>query len=86
MLTESSGDVPLQVSSSATEVFYISLQSALLKGYKIKITTLDTQTGKHKSHHTLASENDVSGPESVLLVAQTPLHLSLHGPTSPARL
>lgn len=68
MLTESSGDVPFQVSSSATEVFYISLQSALLKGYKIKVTTLDTQTGKQKSQLTLASENDVSGPESVLLV------------------
>jgi outer membrane protein assembly factor BamB len=68
MLTDISGDVPFQVSSSATEVFYISLQSALLKGYKIKVTTLDTQTGKQKSHHTLASENDVSGPESVLLV------------------
>jgi hypothetical protein len=65
---DESGDVPSQVSSSATEVFYISLQSALLKGYKIKVTTLDTQTGKQKSQHTLASENDVSGPESVLLV------------------
>ncbi|EEA23915.1 conserved hypothetical protein [Talaromyces marneffei ATCC 18224] len=65
---DESGDVPFQVSSSATEVFYISLQSALLKGYKIKVTTLDTQTGKQKSQLTLASENDVSGPESVLLV------------------
>lgn len=68
ILTRSSSDVPFQVSSSATEVFYISLQSALLKGYKIKITTLDSQTGKQKGQHTLASENDVSGPESVLLV------------------
>lgn len=60
--------MPFQVSSSATEVFYVSLQSALLKGYKIKITALDSVTGKQKRQHVIASENDVSGPESVLFV------------------
>ncbi|KAJ5689201.1 hypothetical protein N7462_003593 [Penicillium macrosclerotiorum] len=41
-----SGDVPFQVSSSPTEVFYVSLQSAMLKGYKIKVTALDSLTGR----------------------------------------
>lgn len=67
-LTRNSGDLPFQVSSSSTEVIYISLQSALLKGYKIKITTLDSQTGHQKSQQTLTSDSDVSGPESILFV------------------
>jgi hypothetical protein len=56
------------VSSSATEVFYISLQSALLKGYKIKVTVLDSQTGRQTKQHILSSENEVSTPDSILFV------------------
>ncbi|KAF7586728.1 hypothetical protein BBP40_008407 [Aspergillus hancockii] len=65
---DESGDLPFQVSSSSTDVFYISLQSALLKGYKIKVTSLDLMTGRLKRQLTLNSEGDVSGPESVLFV------------------
>lgn len=65
---ESSGDVPFQVSSSATEVFYVSLQSALLKGYKIKVTVLDSQTGQQTRQHVLSSESEVTSPDSVLFV------------------
>lgn len=63
-----SGDVPFQVSSSQTEVFYISLQSAMLKGYKIKVTSLDSLTGKQTRQQVLSSEGDVTSPESVLFV------------------
>lgn len=63
-----SGDTPFQVSSSPTEVFYISLQSAMLKGYKIKVTSLDSLTGRQTKQHTLSSDADVTGPESVLFV------------------
>ncbi|ODM20819.1 hypothetical protein SI65_03872 [Aspergillus cristatus] len=65
---DDSGDVPFQVSSSPTEVFYISLQSALLKGYKIKATSLDPITGKQTYQQTLNSENDVTGPDSIVFV------------------
>lgn len=68
MLYASSGDVPFQVSSSPTEVFYISLQSALLKGSKIKATSLDSVTGKQTYQQTLNSENDVTGPDSIVFV------------------
>ena len=63
-----SGDVAFQVSTSPTEVFYVSLQSALLKGYKIKVTSLDPITGRQTRQHVLNSENEVTGPESVLFV------------------
>ncbi|KAJ5181113.1 hypothetical protein N7472_011073 [Penicillium cf. griseofulvum] len=65
---DASGDVPFQVSSSSTEVFYISLQSAMLKGYKIKVTVLDPLTGRQTRQQILNSEADVATPESVLYV------------------
>ncbi|KAJ5795145.1 hypothetical protein N7457_001744 [Penicillium paradoxum] len=65
---DTSGDVPFQVSSSSTEIFYISLQSALLKGYKIKVTALDPLSGQPTRQQTLNSETDVTTPESVLYV------------------
>lgn len=56
------------MSSSQTEVFYISLQSAMLKGYKIKVTSLDSLTGRQTRQQVLSSEADVTSPESVLFV------------------
>ena len=68
LIVVASGDVPFQVSSSSTEIYYISLQSALLKGFKTKVTTLDSLTGRQTYQQTLNSENDVTGPESVVFV------------------
>ncbi|KAJ5992505.1 hypothetical protein N7451_008229 [Penicillium sp. IBT 35674x] len=65
---DTSGDVAFQVSSSPTEVFYISLQSALLKGYKIKVTALDPVNGRQTRQYALNSENEIATPESVLYV------------------
>lgn len=56
------------MSSSQTEVFYISLQPAMLKGYKIKVTSLDPLTGRQTRQQVLSSEADVTSPESVLFV------------------
>lgn len=56
------------MSSSSTEVFYISLQSALLKGYKIRVTSLDPLSGRQTYQQVLNSDSDVSGPDSVLFV------------------
>ncbi|KAI9375756.1 hypothetical protein BJX61DRAFT_531345 [Aspergillus egyptiacus] len=65
---DESGDIPFHVSSSSTNVFYISLQPALLKGYKIRVTSLDPVTGQQTHQQVLNSESDVSGPDSVLFV------------------
>lgn len=56
------------MSSSPTEIFYISLHSALLKGSKIKVTALDPLTGQQTRQLVLNSENEVAGPDSVLFV------------------
>ncbi|KAL4925169.1 uncharacterized protein BDV17DRAFT_284146 [Aspergillus undulatus] len=65
---DESGDFPFQVSSSSTDVYYISLQPALLKGYKIRVTSLDPLSGRQTYQQTLNSDSDVSTPESVLYV------------------
>ena len=46
----------------------ISLHSALLKGYKIKVTALDILTGKQGIQHTLSSESEVSAEDLILFV------------------
>ncbi|KAJ5941469.1 hypothetical protein N7516_001637 [Penicillium verrucosum] len=65
---DASGDLPFQVSSSSTEIFYISLQSGMLKGFKIKVTVLDPLTGQQIRQQILNSEADVATSESVLYV------------------
>ncbi|KAJ5745351.1 hypothetical protein N7520_010533 [Penicillium odoratum] len=65
---DASGDLAFQVSSSPTEVFYISLQSTSLKGYKIKVTALDPVNGRQNRQYVLNSENEIATPESVLFV------------------
>ena len=64
-----SGDIPFKVSTSQKSVFYVSLQSASRKGYKIKVTELDSESGKVVSQQTLSTESEVASPESILYVA-----------------
>ncbi|PWY90811.1 DUF1620-domain-containing protein [Aspergillus heteromorphus CBS 117.55] len=65
---DESGDIPIQISSSSTEVFYVSLQSSARKGYRIKVTSLDPLTGQQNQQQVLSSESDVSSADSVLFV------------------
>ncbi|KAI9731786.1 MAG: hypothetical protein M1834_004575 [Cirrosporium novae-zelandiae] len=65
---DESGDIPFQVSTSAAAIYCISLQSALLKGYKIKVTSLDILTGKQKDQYILSSDSEVTSPDSILFV------------------
>ena len=61
-----SGDIPYGVSASTGQVYYISLHSALLKGYKIKVTSLDVASGKQIGQNTLSAESEVSSQEQIL--------------------
>ncbi|PYI06144.1 DUF1620-domain-containing protein [Aspergillus sclerotiicarbonarius CBS 121057] len=65
---DESGDIPFQLSSSATEVFYVSLQPSARKGYRIKVVSLDPMTGRQTQQQILSSEGDVSSADSVLFV------------------
>ena len=65
-MTAYSGDIPYNVLSSANALYSISLHSALLQGYKVKITALDPGTGKVTSQNTLSSESEVTSKRSIL--------------------
>lgn len=67
-LTACSGDKSFSIASSSGNCFAISLHSALLKGYKIKVTALDVVTGKQGIQHTLSSEGEVISEDSILFV------------------
>lgn len=61
------------MSTSQKSVFYISLQTASRKGYKIKVAELDFESGKVVSQQTLSTESEVTSPESILYVASNTL-------------
>ena len=69
MLIGYSGDVPYSVVLSKDRVFYISLHSALLKGFRVKVTELDEFTGKQSCQTTtLSSEGDITVEDRILHV------------------
>ena len=69
MLIDYSGDVPYTVVLSKDRVFYISLHSALLKGFRVKVTELDESTGKQSGQTTtLSSEGDITVEDRILHV------------------
>lgn len=63
-----SGDVPFQISTSATAVYSISLHSTMLGGLKIKVTALNPLTGQKVDQYTLSSESEVSTADDILFV------------------
>lgn len=63
-----SGDVPFQLSTSATAVYSISLHSTMLGGLKAKITAINPVTGQKVDQYTLSSESDISSIEDILFV------------------
>ncbi|KAF2139060.1 uncharacterized protein K452DRAFT_233269 [Aplosporella prunicola CBS 121167] len=65
---DTSGDVPFQVSTSATAIHAISLSSAMLGGLKIKVVSVDPLTGHKIDQYTLTSESDISSPDDILFV------------------
>ncbi|KAF2757732.1 DUF1620-domain-containing protein [Pseudovirgaria hyperparasitica] len=63
---DTSGDVPFQLSSSATSVYYIAHHGTFLGGYKIKVSSLSPVNGDKLDSYTLSSDSEVSSPESIL--------------------
>ena len=58
----------MAVTSSSTAVFYISLVPGTLRGYKIKVTTLNAATGKQNAQIQLSSESEVTDAKSIVHV------------------
>ena len=66
-LTPSSGDLPYAVLSLKKRVYYVSLQSALLKGYKVRVTELSAATGESIGQPILLnSDGELTSKDSIL--------------------
>lgn len=64
---ETSKDLPLQVSTNVEKVFVISLHGNLLS-YSLKVTILDTLTGKRLDEISIGTKGDVNGEKDVMFV------------------
>lgn len=60
-------DVPLQVSTSTDKVFVVSLHGSLLS-YTLKVTVLDTLTGKRIDEINVSTKGEVQREEDVMFV------------------
>ena len=68
---DSSGDIPHSLIAIKDSIYYISLHSAMLKGFKIRITELNLSNGQQKGHtHALSSENEVSSEASIMFAGE----------------
>ncbi|KAK4125279.1 DUF1620-domain-containing protein [Parathielavia appendiculata] len=64
---EVTGDVPLQVSTNVEKVFVVSLKG-LRGAYNLKVSVLDTLTGKKVDELVIGAKADVHGKEGVMFV------------------
>jgi len=64
---ESTRDVPLQVSTNVEKVFVISLRGSVAP-YNLKVTVLDTLTGKRVDEFVIGTKGDVQNKEDVMFV------------------
>lgn len=68
-LTECSGDTPLKVAISSTNIFYVSLHKGMLSsGLKIRVTSIDAITGHEQRQQMLSSDSEVASADDVLFV------------------
>ena len=64
---DSSGDTPYSLILTEDSIYYVSLHSAILKGFRIKIAELNPSNGQQKGYtHAIGSENEVSSENSIL--------------------
>ena len=69
MLTKvCSGDTPLKVSISSTNIFYVAMHKTMLGGLKIRVTSIDAANGQEQRQQMLSSDNEVNSSDDVLFV------------------
>ena len=64
---DETGDVPFQASTNAVHTFLVSLHQSM-GAYNLKVTTLDSATGKKTKEYALQTKGEVHSAEDVLLV------------------
>lgn len=64
---EATKDIPLQVSTSIEKVFVISLHGSIFS-YSLKVTILDTVTGKRLDQISIGTKGDVKSEKDIMFV------------------
>ncbi|KAF1822327.1 DUF1620-domain-containing protein [Dissoconium aciculare CBS 342.82] len=62
------GDLPYQISASATEIYAILLHKTLLGNYKIKTITLDSTSGRKIDENVLTADGDLASADTIITV------------------
>lgn len=70
-LTLRSVDIPHSLSASGSNIYLVSSHKALLKGVKLRVTTIDHTTGKPLDDTTLSSDSTLSATSDLLAVGVT---------------
>ncbi|KAF3010760.1 hypothetical protein E8E13_007451 [Curvularia kusanoi] len=64
---DTSSDMPFQVSTSPTTIYYISLHSSMIgAGSKLKVTSLSPITGKKLDQYTLSSDTEITSRDHIV--------------------
>ena len=63
-----SGDIPLGLTTSSQQVYYLTLVSKFLGGYQVKITPVDPFSAKPSQNLMLDSQDEVSSIKSILYI------------------
>ncbi|KAI9756278.1 MAG: hypothetical protein M1815_003862 [Lichina confinis] len=66
--SDGSGDIPFQISTSASNIYMITLHGGPRSGYKIRVLDLDPLTGKQQDRTILSSDSDISDAGSIHFV------------------
>ena len=69
---DTSGDIAFRVSASGTGVYFLSLQKALLRGYKTRVSSLDPTTGNVFDQNIFSSDSEISSENDVLYAGEGP--------------
>ena len=64
---DGSSDLPFRLSANEREVFLVSLHGSI-GSYNIKVTVLDTATGKKSTEYSLSTKSEITSAEDVLLI------------------
>ncbi|KAJ4317259.1 hypothetical protein N0V94_005024 [Neodidymelliopsis sp. IMI 364377] len=64
---DTSSDMPFQVSTSPTTIYYIALHSSMIgAGSKLKVTSLSPITGKKLDQYTLSSDTEIASRDHII--------------------
>src|SRR6266480_1226509 len=63
-----SGDIPLKVSISSENIFYVALHKTMRGSLKIRVTSIDASNGQEQRQQMLSSDSEINSADDILFV------------------